>query len=384
MFCNKCGNQVESSAKFCKECGNQLIILQQNNVNQTKKNNIIFVILGIGLGLTSFVIIILAALFITNPSHNYYFNTNESKENENTKEINNIQNKSKYGTVIVHDNIYPESNIKSLSDANSLIVEDSVRQKNNCPNEIKIVENDLIKKYGITAVNLCEMDVEFAKELEKVFQKVYKEYPSVKGYITNITLANIPPSQSYIAAFMPCFKFATSNDSTSYPWVFKTQIILNTSYYLNTERLENTVIASSKSGHFPKNTTVYSPVAHELGHYLSFLAMTKKYNFESVELINNENVDDLYMIYNDFLSGDYSKIIINEAYEKYKKDTNSNISLDTWRGTISNYALAKDNNGEYIYDETIAESFHDVYLNGNNATPASKYIISVLKQKLEG
>ena len=59
------------------------------------------------------------------------------------------------------------------------------------------------------------------------------------------------------------------------------------------------------------------------------------------------------------------------------------MTLDEWRGTISKYALAKNNRGEYIYDETIAESFHDVYLNKNNASDASKYVVEVLKKKLE-
>ena len=36
-----------------------------------------------------------------------------------------------------------------------------------------------------------------------------------------------------------------------------------------------------------------------------------------------------------------------------------------------------------IYDETIAEAFHDVYLNKDNAKDASKYIVSILKKKLE-
>ena len=58
------------------------------------------------------------------------------------------------------------------------------------------------------------------------------------------------------------------------------------------------------------------------------------------------------------------------------------MTMDEWRGTISKYALAKDNSGNYIYDETIAESFHDVYLNGDNAKDASKYVIKVLKSKL--
>ena len=45
--------------------------------------------------------------------------------------------------------------------------------------------------------------------------------------------------------------------------------------------------------------------------------------------------------------------------------------------------IAKDNDGEYIYDETIAEAFHDTYLNKDNAIDASKYIIKVLKKYLE-
>ena len=53
-----------------------------------------------------------------------------------------------------------------------------------------------------------------------------------------------------------------------------------------------------------------------------------------------------------------------------------------FRSNISEYALAKDNEGNYIYDETIAEAFHDIYLNGNNANEESKYIVDVLKEKI--
>ena len=44
--------------------------------------------------------------------------------------------------------------------------------------------------------------------------------------------------------------------------------------------------------------------------------------------------------------------------------------------------MAKDSNGKYIYDETIAEAFHDVYLNGERANIASIYIVHTLKEKL--
>ena len=59
------------------------------------------------------------------------------------------------------------------------------------------------------------------------------------------------------------------------------------------------------------------------------------------------------------------------------------IVIDGFRGTISTYAVAKDSKGNYIYDETIAEAFHDCYLNGDNAKIASKLILEVLKEKLQ-
>ena len=75
--------------------------------------------------------------------------------------------------------------------------------------------------------------------------------------------------------------------------------------------------------------------------------------------------------------------MLDEAYQNYIAD-NGNINFDEWRGQISEYALAKDDSGEYIYDETIAEAFHDVYLNGEDANIVSKYIVEVLKKYIEG
>ena len=49
---------------------------------------------------------------------------------------------------------------------------------------------------------------------------------------------------------------------------------------------------------------------------------------------------------------------------------------------MSNIIKVKDSNGYYIYDETIAEAFHDYYLNGTDAAPASLVIVDVLKSKL--
>ena len=408
MFCPKCGNRVEQNINFCPNCGNCLNITEQNNVstksvfiqqnestpnyvnqqvsndyNQTifyakKRNNIGITCVIIGILL---LISITSLIFVLSGGSNDYYFPSDNDEQSDTGIVRNNNTVGKYKTVIVTDNYYEGVNIRSVSDAKELIVKDSTDQKSNCPSNIKRIEDKIIMNYGITAVNLCEMDISFAEELVKVLGKVYNEFPSIRGYLTNLTLNNVSLSQHYIAAFMPIFTFANM-DMTLYPMVVKTQILLNTSYYLNKDRFKASVDASTKMGHFPKNTTIYSPVAHELGHYISFLAMMKYHRMDSLLLINNQNYNLLYDVYNDFQNGSFSLSMIKEAYDNYVRDKGSRPNFDEWRGTISKYALAKDNSGKYIYDETIAESFHDVYLNGNNAADASQYIINVLKKKL--
>ena len=112
--------------------------------------------------------------------------------------------------------------------------------------------------------------------------------------------------------------------------------------------------------------------------------MLNNYKVDSILLIDSNNVNSFYKAFDDFGSGNFTLEMLKEAYNNYKNDTNTVLDFDEWRGTVSNYALAKDNNGNYIYDETMAEAFHDVYLNGDNASDASKYIVSVLKDKLKG
>ena len=419
MFCPRCGNHVENGTKYCNKCGTFLVEfinnipskppLEQSNglnnpnqyppyiipdVNQNvdaigKNNNDKMVFIGVGSGVGLLIVIVLMVTLFGGGKSNYYFSSSGNYDNENNttsiekKEEKNSK-KGKYQTVIITDNTYSGIKISNDSDAYKLIEKDSVSQKSQCPTEIKKVEDEIIEKYNITAVNLCEMDVEFARELENVFEVIYRDYPSARGHITNLTLrnTNMLSESGVIAAFMPIFSFATSDSTSSYPWVIKTQILLSSKFFLNKSKLEASTKDGSSSGHFPPNSTIYSPVAHELGHYLSFLAMMNYYKMNSILLIDNNSADTFYKLQVDFSEDNYSLSMIKEAYENYKNDTGTTMSLDEWRGTISNYALAKNNSGEYIYDETIAEAFHDVYLNNDNAAYASKYIVKVLKEKL--
>ena len=354
---------------------------QQVNVNQqpnqsSKKGKTKSIAMGIILGAVVFGVLAIVILMTFQDSV-YLSNDSYEEQDKSSKKTSATK------TIIIYDNKYTGVNVSNEQDAYKLIVKDSVDQKSACPKEILAIEEEIIKKYGITAVNLCEMETAFAKEVGNVFKNIYENYPDAKGYLTNLTLVNAPISSGYIAAFQPIFTFATSSSDSTYPWVLKTQIFLNTSYFFNKPRLQTTVETGSKTGHFPPNATIYSPVAHEMGHYLSFLAMMNNYKVDSILLIEDEDTDILYKLIEDFGAGTFSLKMITEAYNNFKRDVGTTLGIDDWRATISSYAVAKDNSGNYIYDETIAEAFHDVYLNGDKAAQASKYVVAVLKEKLK-
>lgn len=410
MFCNKCGNEIKENQLYCSKCGNRINLNRQINlindvddinntgnsfVNDKNTKNKITTrsfILIVSLGIILIIGLLITTYMISSSSKNKYSfddeiatdqsNVSNNKQTDNQTTVQPSSTKGKYKTDIITDNMYMGLSIKSVADAKDVIVQDSVEQKQaDYPKEIIEIENHIIEKYGITAVNLKEMEVEFAKELENVIDDIWKEYPKAREHLTNLTLTNLKmTNKDTIALFMPLFTFGTSNTNTTRPWIIKTQIQLNSRFFLNIDKLDTSVQTGSQSGHFPKNATRYSPVAHELGHYLSFIALLNYYSTDSVLIIEDNQIQDYYNLIADFSKGTFSKKMLNEAYQNYVQETNDNIDFDEWRGKISKYALAKDSSGNYIYDETIAEAFHDAYLNGNNATIQSKYIVEVLKK----
>ena len=436
MRCNKCGQENVENATFCPNCGNSLSTFQNNQTpgynnnqvpntmnsmnynapntnitvnnnqvmnNQTVPNNynqpnygynynngqlvmpvndnknIVYICVAIIL----IAAIIIIVIIIKNSDTRVFID--ESGDNQ---EITNSGSSGSSGgssvadgqTVIDADRQY-EMTISSTDDIYNKIIEDSETQKSQCPAKIKEIENRISKNYNITAVNLCEIDPSVAVDLEKVIKHIYEEYPSARGYLTNMTIKNVSMSEGYIAAFQP-FKQFIFPLTGEYPIGSKMSIMLNSTYYLNIKMLESSMKNSSAQGHFPPNTTISSPMAHELGHYLSFISMMKSYGVPSVLEFNAETIQGIMRLFYSFRDGDYSKLLLEKAFNNYKKTHNDFKTLDEFRGSISGYAMAKNEKGQYIYDESIAESFHDTFLNGDNAKPASKEIVKVLKESL--
>ena len=330
------------------------------------------------------IILSVVALFLTYAlSKEYFFideQTNNDVLNEKYETKNNVVAEPGV-TTIVYNNKYYNQSLKSLNDVYSLIEKDSLKQKNSCATAIVNIEKEIISNYGVKAVNLCEMSVSFAYEIRDLIGFIYNNYPNVRYYLTNITLANVTEESSYIAAFMPIFVFATSPTINNYPMGVKTQIVLNSSYFLNESKFNNTVKYGSNTHFYPKNATKTSTVAHELGHYLSYVALMKYYKVSNLTYVKASDSNILYKVYDDFNEGNFSYLLIQKAYNKYLEQYGY-IDFDSFRGSISNYAITKDSNGKYIYDETIAEAFHDYYLNRRNAAIASILIVEALESYL--
>ena len=380
MYCSKCGHNNTNDAAFCTECGS---LLSSNNlipVNVLRRENIIKEItskklrIRISRAIGFLLMLIVLFVVISKSSNRIHFIKTETNVGLNT-EVNTNK------TIVEADNIYSNIDISNKDDAINLIKEDSLKQKDSCPSSIKDIENKIINEFDIVAVNLCEMNNNLANELYKTLSTIYNLFPSIKGNITNITIGNFD-SRKYgvIAFYQPLFPFAQSKD---YNHVYKMRIVLNARFFLNENLLSETIKQSSLSGYFPKNATITSSIAHEMGHYISFYAMRKNNKIDQSLIYKND--DSSYDILVDkYDSHEFSKQMLDEAYKLYLDDGNEKIDFDKWRNTISNYAIAKNESGKDLYDETIAEAFHDYYLNKDEAKLASKYIIKILTKYVEG
>ena len=76
------------------------------------------------------------------------------------------------------------------------------------------------------------MESETAKQIYNTLNKIYKEYKGLKGYVTNLSLNN-DSNSSHLTSFKPSYVFITSSKKDIFQMVIKSQILLNSRYYLN-------------------------------------------------------------------------------------------------------------------------------------------------------
>ncbi len=320
----------------------------------------------------------------SNDSYYEPFKENQQKsnvKNEEESKSENDDNKT-YTTIIDHTRKYTNQNIINKQWVIDFIKKESIEQENNCNNNLKDIEEEISDFTKIYGINFCELSRENAENIKESLKYVYTNYPWIQDYVTNITLVNDGGENSYIAAFQPSFTYMTSNTNNKFPFVIKIQVFLNAAYYLNDNYFGLVIKNASKSNHFPTSTTKESLVVHEFGHVITYILAINYYNSNNTLLVNQNDFSKYANTLKNYTNQVFAKQIIDEAYQNYIKEYQEE-SEENFRKNISGYANSFDNNGNVLYNETIAESFHDYYLHKNSAKLESISVINVLNKYIE-
>ena len=294
----------------------------------------------------------------------------------------------KYGyniSIIKTDNTYNKINVNSIDDAYNIIKMDFDNQKWKCMQDIDVykIEKNIESNYFIASVDFCDVPYEEANKIANVITKMYTLFPNVKGALTNISISNANTMSEYIAYFQPMYQFVNSqNNINEFNKVNKTQILLNSYYFLNKEIMQKDVAEITGKDWYVMDATWESTIAHEFGHYITFKLFLKNNNLDNITFVDNNNeeyINDIMKIYD---SGSFSMGILLEALENYNTKYHLNLTVKEYAAKISKYAAVEDKNGNLIVDETIAEAIHDYYLHGDNSKEESNEIILIIRQKL--
>lgn len=291
------------------------------------------------------------------------------------EEANINSSTDKKSTVIEYDITYTK-NVSSLQQAIYEIQQEGKKQRQKYNNtNIKKIETEMEEKYGILAVNLGEMDIETANSINEAFDYVYKQFPELKGSITNLTLANITNLENDALALVDDFVFISSQKSVEYPIVVKHEMLLSAREFLNTTRMKNTINFYVQNGHWQEGSNVKSVITHELCHTIIDLIKANKYELDSIFYIDESNSEAYkkYLLEDNENTQDTAKEIVTQAFEKCDKD----ISFDEFLNSISGYAISKYNkSGNYRYEEICAEAYADYYLNGEKSSYSSRLVLA--------
>lgn len=373
--CVNCNATLEENDNFCYNCGhwtshgyryfknkNNTKVLMGSALKQSNRVNYLIILFLISI-VTFLVCVNIRGLSLFKPfaylkkeiiSYKYGYNSSLIKSN----------------------NIYNNKKIESDYDAISNIIYDSDSQDWLCSYDKKVIdiERRLEKKYGILSVSFCDISYEEASKIEDVINNTLDLFPNSYGQLTNITLSNSKEMGDYVAYFQPIYKFINgSSDINNYNRVNKTQILLNSYYFLNTDKTKDIINSKYNSGYYVKNGNMESLIAHELGHYISFVTLLKSNNINNIRFEDINNTMIINNINNTINSGSYAKELVEEALQDK--------SIETECNKISEYACTKIN-GNYIYEEMIAEAVHDYYINRDNSQDISKKIVDILRSRL--
>ena len=382
--CNHCGTEIEYDDNFCANCG-ELTIHGYSFFNSHKENQkllngnvskqssrtlyafemfamfvIIFIIMIVIRGQNMFkpIIYLEKQMF----KYNYGYET----------------------SLIINNNQYYNKEVNSLNEAYSYIKSDFQNQNWKCKNDVEVyrIEDSISQNHGIPSVTLCDVSPAEALKIQNVIDEMFTLFPESSGYLTNITITNAKTNKEYVAYFQPIYQFVNSNqDINKYNKINKTQILLNSYYFLNDNILKTKVTDNVGKNWYVNDATWESLIAHEFGHYLNFTLILKENNIGNITFITKDNYSSFNKALDIVNSSNFSDNIVSKALDNYNNKYKTNISIKEFATGISEYASA-EKEGKLQTDETIAEAVHDYYLHRNNASKESLEIVNIMRNKV--
>ena len=385
MKCINCNTEIESDDNFCPKCGhwtakgygyfndqkNVQEIMKGYEIKQGSKLSILISLLSISIVLFIGTLILRGnnlfkpIIYLKKQIINYNYGYNAS--------------------IIETDRTYSKQTINNIDDAYEMIKKDFDSQTWKCMHDIETykLETELEENYQIVNVNFCDISHEEVLKIKEVIDKMYKLFPNVEGALTNITVSNAKEKSEYVAYFQPMFQFINSDEDINlYNKVNKTQILLNSYYFLNEDILNRDANSYVGNDWYVQGATWESAIAHELGHYITFKLFLKSKNIDNIIFIDSSNEAAINEIMKEYDSRIFSTEIVKEALNSYNSKNETDLEIDEFAKHISNYAGVKDENDNLIVDETIAEAIHDYYLHDANCQKESYEIVNIIKGML--
>lgn len=294
-------------------------------------------------------------------------------------------------TGIKHDQLYAGS-VPDEKTALNLITQYGEMQRERYDNTVVAdIEKRLQQDYSIASVNLGEIDLETAKDIEQGIRYMFDTYPVMKGSLNTFSLANLQGREGGYIALTQTVDFIVENDE-GIPKVVRNEIILNANKWLSKDQMMDMCKENVESGYWCKNADNPSKIiVHELGHQLLNVIRAKEYGFVSSldtnvympTLLTEANKESYLQYYwaGTALNQEIEKQLMADAYDAWKSSGNKG-SEEDFRLSISKYANGIKSDGGISFHETFAEAVADVYCNGENASAASKAIMEQAMIKL--
>lgn len=214
--------------------------------------------------------------------------------------------------------------------------------QNKSYNLLDSIYNNKIEKYNFDSLNIEHIDKKVLSNVLDNMEKVYKDFPQIKGKIKQIKEINHPNAGMSVQ-----------------PQEDGTYIMEVNKKFFNKEKVIKEIYKKDRESRYhPKNSTYKDIGIHESGHMVLSEILKKKYT-------------DTNLIATDWNSNVTAQRIINKAFDKLK--INGIIQRKEAIRNISTHA------SKYNSNETIAEAFVDYYANKSRATDLSKTIIDIMK-----